>query len=341
MKLQAKRIVPFILIIIIGSLFYFLMNSAQTVYNSENAFGNTSGNLFNGGLFCEYNDKIYFSNMKDEGALYSMDLELKNFKKISNDKIGYINAVGSYLYYSRMNNKKQTSKPNIFAFKNVGIYRIKFNGKDTKSLYDNPSGLINVYGNSLYYQHYNKEGGLKFYKVGIDGSGEKKLSDEAILPMTIVNNMLYYTGVNDDHFLYSMNLTNNSKSVIYEGNCYAPIINKNYIYFISLSDNYFLYRIDLNGKNKTLISGERCSTYNITEDGKYLYYQVDNNKDNRIGIMNLGTGDVHTIKTGDYKNIHILDNYVFFTDFEEKETYYIPTGSSNNLKAFNPSKLSN
>jgi hypothetical protein len=340
MKQLTKRIGPFIIIIIAGLLFYLIINSTRTVYNAKDAFGNTSGNLFNGGLFREYGDKIYFSNINDNGTLYSMDLRFDNFKKINDDRIGYINAVGSYIYYSRMNNEKQNSKPNVFAFKNVGIYRLNFNGKNIKSLYANPSGLINVYGNNLYYQHYNKKDGLKFYKVGIDGSSEKKLSDEAINPMTIVDNILYYAGVKEDHSLYSMNLANGSISTIYEGNCYAPIINNNYIYYISLSDNYSIYRVDLNGDNPALVLGERCSTYNITEDGNYLFYQVDNNKDNRIGYLNIMTGEIGTIKTGDYKDINIVGNHVFFTDFEEREAYYMPIGPDNIAAAFNPPNLS-
>ena len=45
----------------------------QTVHNNDNAIGNTAGNLINGGLFCEYNDKIYFANPDDYNKLYVMN----------------------------------------------------------------------------------------------------------------------------------------------------------------------------------------------------------------------------------------------------------------------------
>ncbi len=342
MKLNKKIISIFIIIIITGSIFLFYRNSIKTKYIADKTYGNTSGNLFNGGLFCEYNDRIYFSNLKDDGTLYSMDLDMLNFKKISNDRAEYINATGSYIYYSRMNHKKEKSKPSVFAFRNAGLYRINLNGRNTKSLNDNPSGLLNVYGNNVYYQHYTNEDGLKFYKVGIDGSGEKKLSDEGILPMTIDDSVLYYSGTKKDHYLYSMNLKNGSISTVFEGECYAPILikaNQHYIYFMSVSDNYSINRMGLNGGHKTLVLNERCSTYNISEDGRYLYYQVDNNKNNHIGVMDLNTGKSKNIMEGNFKNIHIAGNKVFFNDFNEKLSYYIPVGLNNTVSVFQPPAL--
>ena len=39
----------------------------------EDTIGNTAGNLNNGGLFCEYDGKVYFSNAYDSGTLYVMN----------------------------------------------------------------------------------------------------------------------------------------------------------------------------------------------------------------------------------------------------------------------------
>ncbi len=328
-----------IIILIAGLLFLYIRNSARTVYNDENAFGNTAGNLFNGGLFRAYGDKIYFSNINDDGALYSMDTDGRKFNKLSSDRAGYINATGNYIYYSRMLKEKENGGSNVFAFRKTGIFRINSNGSNIKSLYDDPSGLVNVYGNTVYYQHYNSKDGLKFYKVSIDGTGEEKISDKAIVPMTIADNILYYTGTDSDHYIYAMDLATGRISTLYEGNCYAPIVNNDSIYFMSVSDNYTIYRMDLSGGTPVQIFNERCSTYNITENGNYLYYQVDNNKNNRIGKLNLKTGETDTIMKGNYKNINIAGKYLYFMDFEEKEAYSVPIGPVDIASSFNPPKI--
>jgi len=331
-----KIIVTIIIVIILVLVFSFLRNSSRTVYNKENAFGNTAGNLFNGGLFCELSKKIYFSNPKDNGTLYEMDLEGNKFKKLRTDQVTYINATGNYIYYV-MNNVKRT---NVFAFNNVGIYRITLKGNGIKMLYDNPSGLINVYGNSVYYQHFIDKEGLTFYSVSIDGSKEKMISEEAIIPASIASNSLFYIGTAQDKSIKAMDLKSGLSTTIYNGNCYAPIVNNKFIYYMSLDDNYAIYRINLDGSNPTPVVAERCSTYNITADGKYLYYQVDDAVNNRICIMNLQTGVSNTIMTGNYKEIHITSNFVFFNIFSDDCTYYLPVGSSKNVTTFNPPNLS-
>lgn len=337
MKQLYKLITPFVILIIAGLLIYYIINANRTVYNPPDAAGNTAGNLFNGGLYREYDGRIYFSNINDNGTLYSMDFNLDNFKKINDDRTGYINAVGSYIFYSRMNNKKQDNDtPSVFALKSVGINRINLNGGNLKNLFADPAGVVNVYGNLLYYQHYNSEDGLKLYKVSIDGTGDEKISNDPVLPATIKNNTLYFTGTKENHWIYSMDLENGSISTVYEENCYGPVFHNNYIYFMSLSDNYSIYRVELNGDNPTRIVGERCSTYNITDDGSYIYYQVDDNKNNRICKMNLLTGEETTLKEGDYKNINIAGNHVFFTDFEGNKAYYVTAGVGKMISRFNP-----
>lgn len=340
MSRSKKFLVPAIIVIFFILIFFLIKIFSRTIYNDDNAYGNTAGNLFNGGLYSELNGKIYFSNTNDDGALYRMDLDGTNFKMLYSDKVGYINAIGHYIYYVRMNNAKQNSSSNIFNFNNVGIYRTNLNGSGLKMLYDNPSGLLNVHGNSVYYQHYNKEDGLNFYSVNIDGSEEKMISRDAIMPISIVDNSLYYAGTEDDHNIYTMDLKTEQNATIYTGNCYAPIVNNKSIFYMSLADNYAIYRMNLDGSDPTPVVNERCSTFNITSDGGYLYYQVDDNKNNRICIMNVTTGDSDTIREGNYKQIHITSNFMFFTDFSDELTYYMPVGSSDNISTFNPPNLS-
>ncbi len=335
-----KIIVPIIVIIILFVIYNYLRFSTRTIYNVENAQGNTAGNLFNGGLFCELNEKIYFSNANDDGALYVMNLEGKNFKKLHYDKVGYINAIGKYIYYVRMNNEKKNNSTSVLDFKNVGIYRTNLKGKNIITLYEDPSGLMNVHGNSVYYQHYNTNGGLSFYSVDIDGSNEKEISTQPIMPISIVDNKLCYVGTEIDHNINILNLKSGTNTTIYYENCYAPIINNEFIYYMSASDNYAIYRINLDGSNPTPVVEDRCSTFNITDDGKYLYYQVDDNVNNRICILNVETGESNTIKDGNFKQIHITSNYMFFNDFQDTATYYIPIGSDTNLSTFTPPNLS-
>ena len=67
-----KVIIGIIAILLCLAIFWgnkFL--TPETKMNQGFVNGNTAGNLYNGGLFCEYNGVIYFSNPNDNGRLYS------------------------------------------------------------------------------------------------------------------------------------------------------------------------------------------------------------------------------------------------------------------------------
>lgn len=334
---KLKKIVIFILILLFVIIAVLLgLKTSRTIFNKENISGNTPGNLFNGGLFSQFGDKIYFSNYKDDGALYVMDLEGNHFEKLSSDKVGHINVLGKYIYYIRNKKSKDANSKNGLDFNSNGIFRIDLKGNNIKALYDKPSTFMNVHGNYVYYRHYDKDE-LTFYSVKIDGSEEKKISNLPIIPISIFDNILYYSKTKNANSIIKMNLNDGSTNTLYsDENTYAPVVNGDFIYFISISDNYSIKRIHLDGSNPKTIVKDSCSTFNISPDGKYLYYQVDDTISNRICIMNLETGEVTTLLDGDYKEIHIAGNNVYFSDFNKSKTYYIPIGATNGISTFNP-----
>ena len=73
MKKKISIIIAVIVIIALiaaAAIFHYLSN--RTHFNEGYGNGNTAGNLYNGGLFCEYDGTVYFSNPSDGGKLYSM-----------------------------------------------------------------------------------------------------------------------------------------------------------------------------------------------------------------------------------------------------------------------------
>lgn len=306
------------------------------MYNKTDVIGNHPGNLYNGGLFCEQGDKIFFSNFNDDGSLYSMSLYCDNVEKIYNDRICFINADDNYIYYSRINNQKETSTDSIFSFFNTGIYRLKKNGKNINLLYNQPSGMLQLFGNYIYYQHYAKNDGVKFYRVKINGKEEKELSKENIMPASIRLGNLYYTGTEHDRGIHSFNLENSSDQLVFSGQTFMPLTTDNGIYYISTLNNYSINRVDYAGGSETTLVSERCSTFNISADEQYLYYQVDSGENNRICVMDLSTGTSKTIIEGNFKEIHVTSNYVFFRSFDETLTYSYATNGSEELTSFNP-----
>lgn len=339
MKLKQKILTGTLAVLLLSSIIFFKWER-KTVYNSPNTIGNTSGNILNGGLFCENNNKIYFSNYKDEGSLYSMNSDCTNFEKISSDAVTHINTAGKYIIYSRRNNTKENSTGDFLNFNNIGIYRIDRNGKNIIHLSTNANGVSVLAGNYVYFQNYNKQDGLQFYKVKIDGSNEKRLSVEETIPNAVFNNILYYAGTNDEHNIHTLNLETDTSDLLVEGNYTNLIINNDYLYYIDLSEQYSIGRMELNGSNAQTLINKPCFTYNLSTDGRYLYYQTEdtkNNDNNGLYRLDLETNTDTLLKAGNYHNIHTTSNYMFFSDMNDTSYFLLPTTNDLNINEFLPS----
>ncbi len=340
MLTSIKRFFIILIALTVVALFAVLIYSqGRTYYNEESEVGNTAGNILNGGLFCEKDGMIYFSNDNDDGSLYVMNSDCTKIKMLSEDKAAYINADGNYIYYLRANNTRENTSGSILMFSNTGLYRINQNGSNLKLITSNPGSHLTLYGNFLYYQNYDVNSGLFLYRKKIDMTMERLLLEEAVIPSTVIDNKLYYAGFTNDHNINALDLSSFVDSTVIEGNFSYPIFQGNYIYYLDLDHNYSINRMKLDGTEQTVLVGERCSTYNITNSGKYLYYQVDDEDNSKICRLNLETLEPETLLEGNYKQIHVTDQYVFFKEYDNKATYIISADGSAKLGTFDPPDL--
>lgn len=330
-----SKIIPIIFVLAILVLFGVTYYSKQTVYNDDNVLGNTSGNLLNGGLFCEYDGKIYFSNPADEGRLYVMNDDLTHSKRLSNDTATDINVAGKYIIYGRHNEKQIQSSDNIFSQSKTGLYRIQKNGKNMKTLFDTVVDTVNLAGNTVYFQK-NTPSGFSVYQINIDKSNEDILIDEPIFPYAIENGFLYYSSVKKNHYINRINLQSKEKQVIKEGNFAFVTITAGQLYFLDLENDHALCRMDLQDNKVTTLLTEPISTYNITADGTYLYYELDNGTENGIYRINLNTKKIVCLKLGNFNNINLTNEYAFFQEPDSDTTYIASHSSNEQAKEFQP-----
>ena len=327
-------VVALILIFVIAKF------SGRVIPNTEGAVGNTACNLYNGGLFCEDDKKIYFSNLNDRGALYSMSKELSDFEYLQEDTAGYINNTSNYIVYSRLNYTRNDSVKHVLQFSYSGIYRVTKKGSHSiGGIYSYDVGSVGLIGNEVYYQKHEKDGNMNLYRAGLDGKNDELLLEEKVVPGTLTSSKIYYAGAEDDHYIYSFDPDSRQKVVIYKGNCYQPALIGGNIYFISLSKNYNIAKIDEFGQNPTILVDEKCDFYNVTPDEQYIVYQVDDGKNNRLEMMNLSTLEKTVIKKGDYNSINIIGDRVFFREFGTDEVYYFTLSSPSQVDTFNPPDL--
>lgn len=327
-----------ILVIIIAGGFLLRYLSNRTAKSSPGIYGNSAGNMYNLGLYCDDGERIYFSNIGDRGTLYSMSYELDDFKLVYDDNVRYINADENYIYYARMNNLMPKDEQSVFVLFLNGIFRIGKNGRNLKMLWNEPVGSLLYYDNRLFYQYYREGQKISTHSISIDGTGDKALFEEDNVAVSLYNGKLYYGGRVKDRSLHSASIYDGSTNVEIEGSFYNPIVNADGVYYIDVSDKYKLKKCDHDGSNvKTLVRGN-CSFYNFSADGETLYYQLDDGDNSGIFMMNLDTEEITRIKAGNFKWINTVRDMCFFYDSDGRTAYVYRSGRG--LSVFEAPRLS-
>lgn len=321
MKKKNIIISVIVIMVLITGFVFFRLSSQVTMYSDEHITGNTSGNLLNGGLVCQLNDTIYFSNPYDEGTLYQMDSDLSHMKQVINDNTSYINAAGKYLFYTKRNDQKQIDSDAFMALRSTGLYRLNLKSKNIGGLYSEPTQVAALYGNSVYYQHYDQKKGLELYSVKIDGSDEKRLLEEACAPYVITNDAIYYTGITSDHAIHKISIQGGSSEVIYDGNFTGLSRQGQYLYFLDMNDDYALKRIALDGTQAETLVSEHVATYNVSEEEDLLYCQIDNQKDNGLYELDITSHSLNLIEAGNYNFFHLTSDYLFYETYDQSDMF--------------------
>lgn len=320
-----KKLVPIIagiaLIIAIAVIMILNITGKDFVYNADTVAGNTGGNLNNGGLFCEYEGKIYFANPGDKNYLYCMNSDCSEAKKLNNDSVAYINTDGNHLYYVK-NNYEVSDVAVLFRGHLFGVYRTDMKGNNAKALYEKLTGSMVLCGNYLYYQHYDGVNDTCLYKIKINGKEDIKLSSLYLNPACAFNGNVYVSNVDGDHNVLKISNNSAATSIYYYGNTYLPILQENSLFYIDLSDKYNLKRYQLTTGTLELVSNKRVINYNVI--GNKVFYIVEGD-DGGLYRSNLDGSDAELITQGAIGSVFCTSQYTFFTYYNDSTLYRVPS----------------
>lgn len=330
-----NTIIIFSVIIVIMVLFTIAIFTGKITMNDESTVGNTAGNLNNGGLFCESDDTVFFANAYDNNALYCMTPEETQIKKLNGNSVASINAGGKYIYYYMESGTN--GKGLGFMSRTAGIYRSNRNGKHTVCLDRTFAVSMQLCGNYLYYQDYNKKYGTWLTKIKIDKSDKTTVAEYVINPASCVNGIIYFNGTQDDHCLYTLNTKNDSINSIWEGNIWNPIYQDGYVYYMDVANNYRLCRYSMSENVVEVLTNDRVEFFNIYD--YYIYYQTNSKTEPALKRMYIDGSNVETVADGVYENINITSQYVYFNQFGASvPVYKTTTFGSINVTTFDAAR---
>lgn len=320
MTSKAKNILAIIIaLVILIVLILCVVFTGRIPENDPDTVGNTPGNLNNGGYFCESDGRVYFANAYDNYALYSMNPDETDLKKLSGNSVSSINAAGNYLYYY-MTSNSQSGSGLGYMNQTAGIYRSRKNGKNTAGL-----GRLNIVtmqlcGSYLYYETYNSQNGTTLDKIKIDKTEQQTVAKEIINPNCFANGRIYYNGTSGDHYLHALDVRTDRSSVVWQGDLWNPIVEGSYVYYMDISEDYRLCRYNLNEKVVEVLTNERLDMFNVYDN--YIYYQVSSADAPALKRMRTDGSSQELVREGIYQNINITSEYVYFNAFNESVPVY-------------------
>ena len=113
-----------------------------------NGMGNSIENIISGGNVAYKGDYVFYSNPKDEGKLYKMNIETGESLKIADEFATNINVYNDYVYYTDYDDYHNTPD-------NKAVKRIKFDGSEEEILLtesdDSFYNNMQIIDNYLYY----------------------------------------------------------------------------------------------------------------------------------------------------------------------------------------------
>ena len=320
------------------SLVSTLMN--RIPQNPAGTVGNTTGNLYNKGLFCESDGKVYFSNPYDGGALYSMNTDESDVKKLHGGGAKYINAAGKYLYYWQ--SSEGDGKAGLGYVRGInGLYRIKNAGAKPRAigLSQKAVGYVKLVDNTVYYQHEEKKTGVTLHQIGTDKKGDAMLAEKNIPPLATYQNKIYYSGFEKDHNLYTLDLSTGSINMVLQANMCYPTVENGYVYYMDVDANYRLCRVDLTNLDggATVLTNDRVDTYNVYNN--CIFYQRNSETNPALIRMNIDGTNPEVIAEGNYTNINCTSNYTYFQLFgQDAPVYKVYTNGGTNVTIFDAAR---
>lgn len=343
MKKILKVAIPIIIVLIVLIGIVILKKIMANRYiipsNEPNQVGSMYANLYNGGLYCEDDGKVYFSNPYDGGALYSMNADQSLVTKIASGHVGYINVLNGYVYYF-----SSTSGDNAglgFVRNGKGLYRTDIKGKDTLAMSKCTTDGMLLVGDYLYYLDFaegeNDNAYVTLQKVSINNTDQQLVLAEHIKICGYSNGLIYYGGVENDHHLHTYNVATGETNQIYDVNVYMPVVSSGYVYYLDLDNDYHLTSMSLSDGSRQDLSAERVDTFNMY--GGILYYQNCDPDNYALKRVNADGTNMEIVKNGVFKNINVTSTYTYFQEFaNDLPVYCTSTTGSVNVMSFDSAR---
>lgn len=316
------------------SVIFIVKDKKKIPPNPSNLVGNTAGNLYNGGYFCERNGYVYFSNSYDGGALYRMRPNESEMEKLISTETKLINVDDHNIFYYMSGSGSGEGFGYIINMN--GISRADLDGSNAATLDKSNTDSLLLLGNSLLFdaQVDGVPKGLR--KLDINTHEVKDVIDHKIAAASAYQGQLYYNENTKNFYLNSYNPMTDQITTFLYYDVYQPVFDGNTVYFIDIHNGYALSSYSIITGEITVLDPTRTDLFNVSKS--YIYYQTSG-KNPQLKRVSLDGSSMDVIKDGVFNSICITSKYVYFKEYNNKvQTFRVDLDGSLFVQEFTLAK---
>jgi len=291
-------------------------------------YGNSTGNIINGGNVAWSGDWIFYNNGRDRGRLYKIRYDGTGREKLSDDRAESINVVGDWIFYILVDpaglqqlykirtdgtDRQQIAGINrvsrisvvgdwiYFTGRDTGIQKIRTDGTERTTILNDGAFYKNVVGDWIYFSNWID--GFAIYKIRTDGTEKTKLNDDASSRINVVGDWIFYlNSVDGGHggLVYKIRTDGTQRTRLSDVHCVEINVADGWIYYlrgargagdfsINLSG---IHKMRTDGTEKTRLTNEASADIHVI--GEWVYFT--NNAVTRIDGVNRRDGRIFKIR---------------------------------------------
>jgi hypothetical protein len=318
---------------------------------------NHAGNQINGGYIAEHEGWLYYSNLKDGGKIYKVQINGGEHFKINDDYSIKITVEGDWIYYLSIERASYTSG-DIYKVRTDGSERTLLGWSSELLLFDGwiynkgysgirkfrtdgtghqyliirriPAHFFIIYDGWLYYidgyelYHYGPEAG-PIYRIGIDGGEVFDVVDNSVYTFNIVGDWIYYSSQFPSRNIKRVRTDGTKDAILVDDMAPEIIVSGGWLFYINGDDNNSIYKVQTNGSSRTKLNDDASSNIIVVDD--WLYYKLDERDEegNIISNDNIYRMRFDGSEQGEFEMAEPEEGVV------SQEQYYVAVDIGNNL----------
>ncbi|GFP77932.1 DUF5050 domain-containing protein [Clostridium fungisolvens] len=210
-------------------------------------------------------EKIYFTNISDNGNIYTLSDSTKEVKKLDNSKSSNITLGADGLYFI---NQSDNSK----------IYKINLSDNTKTAVIQDSVGKFLLFNDTIIYQ--NKNDKFKLYAYSLTDKTKTELTSNSAESFGVANNKLIYVNSGDQDSIWSLDLQSMEDKKLMNVEAENLQVISGRIFFINRSSGNYLNELisPANGTASTNpIINEGVEQYFISENTVYYESKTSHN----------------------------------------------------------------